>query len=352
MFCIGTNSTSKVRRGKQLFQRISAKRYANLKDCAYLRVWPRHEAEIASVLGIKAGSLFLSKPQFRRAMFVSVRKLSCHFVQIFPSKLSKRTMIGDSQFSTFIFLDLETTGFRKPVEITELSMIAVERAHIIDSSKTKSIPRLLDKLTTCVRPTKEIELSASMVTCLSNEDLEKKKEFDIKLGEVVRSFIVRQPQPTCLVAHNGDTFDFKILVSHLDAVGITLPVSVYATDSLKAFRKQHNEVKTESHNEENTEKTANGKPTRFSCSLKNLYNSFVGGEFENAHSAEGDAFALLQLVVHKPDVLEYLEKGAHEFCREDSTNHSSKKQRVPLDEKDASQVQDEYFSQLEKEGPL
>ena len=294
-----------------------------------------------SVLGVEAGS-----------MLVGVRKFLCHFVQILPSKLSKRTMIGDSQFSTFIFLDLETTGFRKPVEITELSMIAVERAHIIESSKTKSIPRLLDKLTTCVRPTKEIELSASMVTCLSNEDLEKKKEFDIKLGEVVKSFIMRQPQPTCLVAHNGDTFDFKILVSHLDAVGITLPVSVYATDSLKAFRKQHKEAKNESHNGEKTEKTENEKPTRFSCSLKNLYNSFVGGEFENAHSAEGDASALLRLVVHKPDVLEYLEEGAHELCNQGSTKHSSKKPRVSLDDKDASQVQDEYFSQLEKEGRL
>ena len=284
-------------------------------------------------------------------MFVGVRKFSCHFLQIFPSKLSKRTMIGNSQFSTFIFLDLETTGLRKPVEITELSMIAVERAHIIDSSKTKSVPRLLDKLTTCVRPTKEIESQASMVTGISIEDLEKKKDFDIEFGGTVRSFIMRQQQPVCLVAHNGDNFDFKILVSHLDAVGITLPETVYATDSLKAFRKQHKEARNESHNGEITEQTGNGISKRFSCSLKNLYNSFVGGEFENAHSAEGDALALLRLVVHKPDVLEYLEKGAYELCCQ-GTKHCSKKPRVSLDEKDASQVQDEYFSQLEKEGLL
>ena len=277
---------------------------------------------------------------------VGVRKFSCHLLQIFPSKLSKTTMIGDSQFSTFIFLDLETTGLRKPVEITELSLIAVERAHIINSSKTKRIPRLLDKLTTCVRPTKEIESQASMVTCISNEDLERKKEFDIELGGTVKSFIMRQQQPACLVAHNGDNFDFKILVSHLDAVGITLPETVYATDSLKAFRKQHKEAKNESHNGETTEQTGNGKPKRFSCSLKNLYNTFVGGEFENAHSAEGDALALLRLAVHKPDVLEYLEKGAYELCCQGSTKHSS------LEGKDSSQVQGEYFSQLEKEGLL
>jgi len=220
-------------------------------------------------------------------------------------------MISDSQFSTFIFFDLETTGLGEPVEITELSMIAVERAHIIDSSKTKMVPRLLDKLTTCVRPTKEIESEASVVTCISNEDLEKKKEFDTELGGTVRSFIMRQQPPACLVAHNGDNYDFKILVSHLNAVGITLPETVYATDSRTAFEKQNKEAKNESHNAETTEQTGNGRP----FSLKNLYSSFVGGEFENAHSAEGDALALLKLAVHKPDVLEYLEKGAHKLPR-------------------------------------
>lgn len=132
-------------------------------------------------------------------------------------------------------------------------------------------------------------------------------------------------------------------------MGITLPKTVYATDSLEAFRNQHKEAKFESRNGEITE---HGKPKRFSCSLKNLYNRFVGGEFENAHSAEGDALALLKLVVHKPDVLEYLEKGAHELCCHGSPKNCSKKPRVSLDEKDASQVQDEYFSQLEKEGLL
>jgi len=62
--------------------------------------------------------------------------------------------------------------------------------------------------------------------------------------------------------------------------------------------------------------------------------------------------ALLKLVVHKPDVLEYLEKGAYELCWQGITKQSSKKPQVSLDQKDASQVQDEYFSQLENEGLL
>lgn len=275
-------------------------------------------------------------------MSSTVGKFSHLFVRIWPSKLPKRTMIGDSEFSSFIFLDLETTGVRKPVEITELSMIAVERVHIMESCKTKSVPRFVDKFSTCVRPTKPIESYAAMLTWISDEDLERKKEFDIELGQIVKSFILRQPEPACLVAHNGDNFDFDILVSHLQAVGITLPETIHATDSLKAFQRQHKEIVGE---------VVNGKRKRFSCSLKNLYKTFVGGQIENAHSAEADAFALLRLVVHKPDILEYLENGAHQLCSQNKDNErNSKKPRVCLDEKAASLVQDEYFSQLEKEG--
>ena len=90
-----------------------------------------------------------------------------NFLRFLPSQTLKKVMIGTSQFTTFIFLDLETTGLRKPVEITELCMVAVERSHMIESTKTKTIPRLIDKLTTCVRPTKEIEPFASSVTYLS-----------------------------------------------------------------------------------------------------------------------------------------------------------------------------------------
>ena len=262
------------------------------------------------------------------------RRFSFSFLRILPSKAGNKTMIGASQFSTFIFLDLETTGLQKPVEITELSMIAVERKHIIESSMTKTTPRLLDKFTTCVRPTKEIGWFASSLTCLSNEDLENRKVFDIELGKIVRSFIMRQAQPVCLVAHNGDSFDFKILVSGLEAVGITLSESVQASDSLKAFRKQHKESKDNLNNDGNGAATA-GEGKRFSCSLSNLYNTFVGGEFENAHSAEGDALALLRLVVHKPDIMEYLGNGAHKlFCHNSGEKSTSQQQKVTLNEKD------------------
>ena len=238
-------------------------------------------------------------------------------VHVLRSIATKRTMIGTSKFSSFIFLDMETTGLQKPVEITEISMIAVQRKLILKSSETKTIPRILDKFTACVRPAKEIECFASSMTGLSNEDLENRKGFDIELGKMVQSFVMRQPQPACLIAHNGDTFDFRILVSHLQTVGLRLPDSVECSDSLKAFRKQHMENEEDSNCVDGV--ISRGKRKRFSHSLTNLYHTFVGGEFENAHRAEGDALALLKLVIHKPDVLEYIENGAHKlFCHQSS----------------------------------
>ena len=59
-------------------------------------------------------------------------RFSSSFLRFLPSQTLKKVMIGTSQFTTFIFLDLETTGLRKPVEITELCMVAVERSHIIE----------------------------------------------------------------------------------------------------------------------------------------------------------------------------------------------------------------------------
>ena len=277
-----------------------------------------------------------------RSRFYSVIKLS--------SKAAKITMLGISKFASFIFLDLETTGLQQPIEITELSMIAVERKHILESTKTKVLPRILDKFTSCVQPAKNIESLASSMTGLSNEDLENKKSFDIEFGEMVRSFILRQPQPVCLIAHNGDNFDFKILISHLQTVGVKLPDSVACSDSLKAFRKQHQQHKDYT-NFPNGAAITIGKRKIFSFSLNNLHSTYVGGEIQNAHSAEGDALVLLKLVLHKPDILEYLENGAHKlFCLSQANDeNSSKKKKKALDAETFNQVQDEYLSQLEKE---
>ena len=289
-----------------------------------------------------------SEGSLARDMSSVLVKFSPLFLRILPSKLPTKRMLCESQFTSFIFLDLETTGLKNPRGITELSMIAVEREHIIESSATKTVPRLLDKFTTSVRPTKAIELDASTISRISEGDLERKKEFDIELGRIVKSFIIRQPQPVCLVAHNGDSFDFKILVSHLQAVGTTLPGTVHASDSVKAFRKQLKEAENGRNNEEVVGEDVNRKGKRI-CSLKHLYSTYVGGEIVDAHSAETDAFALLKLVVHKPEILIYLEDEARRlFPQEEEIAKDPEEPQMCVEEKSASQVQNANSPPLEK----
>ena len=54
---------------------------------------------------------------------------------------------------------------------------------------------------------------------LSNEILVALKPFDEDLFNVLYSFIKRFPQPVCLIAHNGNGFDFPILRYAVQKIG-------------------------------------------------------------------------------------------------------------------------------------
>lgn len=75
-----------------------------------------------------------------------------------------------AKISTFVFLDLEATGFHQS-KITELSLVAVHRSSIeatINSTtitdKPVYLPRIINKLTICVNPGKPIERRAAEIT--------------------------------------------------------------------------------------------------------------------------------------------------------------------------------------------
>ena len=68
--------------------------------------------------------------------------------------------------STFVFLDLESTGLGgngKQPRITELSLIAVHRDNLQDPCKDDT-PRVLNKLTLCTYPMKVVEHAAGQIT--------------------------------------------------------------------------------------------------------------------------------------------------------------------------------------------
>ena len=72
MFCIGTKLHVKTAPWYSAVSAYIRQTVCGLEDCACLRVWPRYEAKIVS--GSKeAGKFIISE-----AMFVGVRKFSCH----------------------------------------------------------------------------------------------------------------------------------------------------------------------------------------------------------------------------------------------------------------------------------
>lgn len=64
-----------------------------------------------------------------------------------------------AKIQSFIFLDLETTGFEANNEIAEIAMVAVHRDAMKKSViRAGRLPRVLDKLVLCVDPEEEVRI--------------------------------------------------------------------------------------------------------------------------------------------------------------------------------------------------
>uniref|UniRef100_A0A182SXW8 Exonuclease domain-containing protein n=1 Tax=Anopheles maculatus TaxID=74869 RepID=A0A182SXW8_9DIPT len=157
------------------------------------------------------------------------------------------------EIKSFVFFDLETTGIPQyehfRTKITELSMVACAREHLVESST--DLPRVTHKLSLCFNPLRMISLGSSQATGLYNDLLEKESKFDANAGEMVKLFLERLQKPICLVAHNGNRFDFVLLKQHLIRIGVLLPADLYCVDSLPAFREIETDVERSyfEHNE-------------------------------------------------------------------------------------------------------
>ncbi|KAH7983114.1 uncharacterized protein LOC119379579 [Rhipicephalus sanguineus] len=139
------------------------------------------------------------------------------------------------QIETLVFLDLESTGLpdlmpRRKVNVTELSLIAVPRKLL------RNPLRCLHRLSFCVQPRNAVTVDAADITGLDNWDLQWCPSFG-EMAQVMEKFLYTLQPPICLVAHNGDKFDFPLLRAELKhaAPGIDL-TAFFCCDSLPAFR--------------------------------------------------------------------------------------------------------------------
>lgn len=71
---------------------------------------------------------------------------------------------------------------------------------------------------------------------LDNFLLENENKFDENFVKLLNHFLLQLPQPVCLVAHNGDKFDFPIIQRQLKTLNMTLAENLCCVDSLAFFR--------------------------------------------------------------------------------------------------------------------
>ncbi len=160
----------------------------------------------------------------------------------------------NSKINTYVFFDTESTGL-SGARITELSLVAVHHQELSNytkvlkkkveekSSKTLSVtyPRVMNKLTLAVNPSKPVSTFIEEFTGLSNYNLEHQARFRDGVGLAMAGFIASLAAPVCLVAHNGDRFDFPLLVKELSLASkagsvINMPDDLRCCDTLKFFR--------------------------------------------------------------------------------------------------------------------
>lgn len=143
-----------------------------------------------------------------------------------------------SQIATYVFLDLETTGIPQhelnKTRITELSMVAVNTAHLL-RTRPGMTPRVQHKLSLCFNPRRMIDPGCTEVSGLCNDLLEHEACFDKDTFILISKFIERLLPPVCLIAQNGDNFDYPILKNHLVRLGVSLADNLLCADSFHAF---------------------------------------------------------------------------------------------------------------------
>ncbi|XP_038046422.1 three prime repair exonuclease 2-like [Patiria miniata] len=206
-----------------------------------------------------------------------------------------------TQIKTFVFLDLETSSLvpMEHPEIMEICLIAVHREALLSSEYDAAVgrsteavvsgmglPRVADKLSLCVYPNKQVSEKSFELTKLDNHSLSQssKKIFDVDAAMMLKLFISRQEGPVCLVAHNGDNFDFRLLRTELRKLQQRMGEDVLCADSLKAYAETDDD-------------------RAVSYALGEIYRRAFGGNIPDAHYAEADVKALIRIMLTRAEIM-------------------------------------------------
>ena len=160
------------------------------------------------------------------------------------------------EVKTLVYFDLEATGLKSSgrPRISELSLIAVNVHDVLQMNKemTKKMehrtiescvhqtrklsPINVNKLTLCLYPMATILPLVSDITGLDNYNLTGQSKFSKSTGDLINNFLSLLPAPVCLVAHNGNAYDFPLLKAELEKAGTQLKSDVFCIDSYVGIR--------------------------------------------------------------------------------------------------------------------
>jgi DNA polymerase III epsilon subunit-like protein len=240
-----------------------------------------------------------------------------------------------TDIKTLVYFDLEATGlkcFGRP-RITELSFVAVNiqdlpylHTMILNHLKVNKpgdkvfqmeslLPRVLNKLTLCVYPMATVMPDVASITKLDNYNLSGQAKFDKNTGEMLNIFLTRLPSPVCIVAHNGDLYDFPLFKAELEKAGTKLESQILCVDSYLGLREIFKKREKASLVED--AKINFSRPPSFS--LINLHEHLLGSPPRISHGSEADCFALLRITaVIGKDWLDWVKNNCYCFtkCRE------------------------------------
>ena len=152
---------------------------------------------------------------------------------------------------TLVYFDLEATGLKSSgrPRISELCFVAVDVQEINTLNKKLCekvrnitcpgdillletlLPRVLNKLTICMYPMSTIMPEISSITGLDNYNLTGQDKFQKSTGDLLNAFLSRLPSPVCLVAHNGNAYDFPLLRAELVKAGAEFGPNIFCVDS-------------------------------------------------------------------------------------------------------------------------
>ncbi|XP_023233640.1 three-prime repair exonuclease 1-like [Centruroides sculpturatus] len=220
----------------------------------------------------------------------------------------------DVEIQTLVFFDTETTGLpvrfsdNRNVQITELSLVAVDRREF---ESNKENIRVINKLNLCFRPSCDISSGAAKVSGLTDSLLQFQETF-INSAELIILFLERLNKPICILAHNGDKFDFPLLRAEFINSRMDISKLMFCADTLLAFKSilPNTDIKIQSSSVRNEDLDQNdvkrntsadkktpskSKVEIVSYKLSSLYEYFFNCSQPDSHEAEGDTLALLKM---------------------------------------------------------